>query len=172
MPGPPPSGRPRPIHSKGNGMGGSIDLSFLTVQVLSALRQAAFLFLISSGLTLIFGVLNILNFAHGSLYMLGAYFIYALTLQLTGPAGFLIALLAAPLGVAVIAVAIEAGLLRRIYRQEEIYQLLLTYALVLIIDDLSKILFGPEFKSIPVPAALSGSVTLFGGIVPVYTLFV
>ena len=149
-----------------------MDLSFLTVQVLSALRQAAFLFLISSGLTLIFGVLNILNFAHGSLYMLGAYFVYALTLHMTGPAGFLVAVLAAPLGVAVIATAIEAGLLRRIYRQEEIYQLLLTYALVLIIDDLSKIVFGPEFKSIPVPAALSGSVTLFGGIVPVYTLFV
>ena len=124
-------------------MGGSIDLSFLTVQVLSALRQAAFLFLISSGLTLIFGVLNILNFAHGALYMLGAYFIYALTLHLTGPAGFLIALLAAPLGVAVIATAIETGLLRRIYRQEEIYQLLLTYSLVLIIDDLAKLVFGP-----------------------------
>jgi len=113
-----------------------MDLSFLTVQVLSALRQAAFLFLISSGLTLIFGVLNILNFAHGALYMLGAYFVYALTLHLTGPAGFLIAILAAPLGVALIATAIETGLLRRIYAQEEIYQLLLTYALVLIIDDL------------------------------------
>ena len=145
----------------------SIDLSFLTVQVLSALRQAAFLFLISSGLTLIFGVLNILNFAHGALYMLGAYFIYALTLHLTGPAGFLIALLAAPLGVAVIATAIETGLLRRIYRQEEIYQLLLTYSLVLIIDDLAKIVFGPEYKSIPKPDAISGAVTIFGGTVPV-----
>jgi branched-chain amino acid transport system permease protein len=149
-----------------------MDLSFLTVQVLSALRQAAFLFLISSGLTLIFGVLNILNFAHGALYMLGAYFVYALTLHLTGPAGFLVAVLAAPLGVALIATAIETGLLRRIYRQEEIYQLLLTYALVLIIDDLSKIVFGPEFKSIPIPGMLSGSITLFGGIVPVYTLLV
>ncbi len=153
-------------------MAPSIDLSFLTVQVLSALRQAAFLFLISSGLTLIFGVLNILNFAHGALYMLGAYFIYALTLHLTGPAGFLIALLAAPLGVAVIAVAIEAGLLRRIYKQEEIYQLLLTYSLVLIIDDLAKIVFGPEYKSIPKPDAISGAVTIFGGTVPVYTLVV
>ena len=149
-----------------------MDLSFLTVQVLSALRQAAFLFLISSGLTLIFGVLNILNFAHGSLYMLGAYFVYAVTLHLTGPGGFLVAVVAAPLGVALIAIAIETGLLRRIYRQEETYQLLLTYALVLIIDDLSKIVFGPEFKSIPVPGMLSGSVVLFGGIVPVYTLFV
>ena len=149
-----------------------MDLSFLTVQVLSALRQAAFLFLISSGLTLIFGVLNILNFAHGALYMLGAYFVYALTLHLTGPAGFLIAILAAPLGVALIATAIETGLLRRIYAQEEIYQLLLTYALVLIIDDLAKLLFGPEFKSIPKPEMLSGSVTLFGGTVPVYTLLV
>jgi branched-chain amino acid transport system permease protein len=153
-------------------MAASIDLSFLTVQVLSALRQAAFLFLISSGLTLIFGVLNILNFAHGALYMLGAYFIYALTLHLTGPGGFLIALLAAPLGVAVIAVVIETGLLRRIYRQEEIYQLLLTYSLVLIIDDLAKIVFGPEYKSIPKPDVISGAVTIFGGTVPVYTLVV
>ncbi|MCR4308929.1 MAG: ABC transporter permease, partial [Deltaproteobacteria bacterium] len=149
-----------------------MDLSFLTVQVLSALRQAAFLFLISSGLTLIFGVLNILNFAHGALYMLGAYFVYALTLHLTGPAGFLIAILVAPLGVALIATVIETGLLRRIYMQEEIYQLLLTYALVLIIDDLAKIVFGPEFKSIPKPEMLSGSVTIFGGTVPVYTLLV
>ena len=149
-----------------------MDLSFLTVQVLSALRQAAFLFLISSGLTLIFGVLNILNFAHGSLYMLGAYFVYALTLHLTGPAGFLVAILVAPLGVALIAIVIETGLLRRIYMQEEIYQLLLTYALVLIIDDLAKIVFGPEFKSIPMPGMLSGSITLFGGTVPLYTLLV
>jgi len=150
----------------------TIDVSFLTVQVLSALRQAAFLFLISSGLTLIFGVLNILNFAHGALYMLGAYFIYALTLHLTGPAGFVVALLAAPLGVALIAAVIETGLLRRIYVQEEIYQLLLTYALVLIIDDLAKIVFGPEYKSIPKPDAISGAVTIFGGTVPVYTLLV
>ena len=150
----------------------TIDVSFLTVQVLSALRQAAFLFLISSGLTLIFGVLNILNFAHGALYMLGAYFIYAITLHLTGPAGFVIALLAAPLGVALIAAVIETGLLRRIYVQEEIYQLLLTYALVLIIDDLAKIVFGPEYKSIPKPDAISGAVTIFGGTVPVYTLLV
>lgn len=149
-----------------------MDLSFLTVQFLSALRQAAFLFLISSGLTLVFGVLNILNFAHGSLYMLGAYFIYAVTLQLTGPGGFLVALLAAPLGVAVIAAVIETGLLRRIYVQEEIYQLLLTYSLVLIIDDLAKIVFGPEFKSIPKPEAVSGAVTILGGTVPVYTLVV
>ena len=76
--------------------------------------------LMASGLTLIFGVLNILNFAHGALYMLGAYFVYALTLHLTGPAGFLIAILVAPLGVALIATVIETGLLRRIYRQEEL----------------------------------------------------
>ncbi len=153
-------------------MAAFFDVSFLTVQVLSALRQAAFLFLISSGLTLVFGVLNILNFAHGSLYMLGAYFIYALTLHLTGPAGFVIALLAAPLGVALVAVVIEMGLLRRIYIQEEIYQLLLTYALVLIIHDMAKIVFGPEFKSIPKPRAIGGAVTIFGGTVPVYTLVV
>jgi branched-chain amino acid transport system permease protein len=153
-------------------MAASIDLSFLTVQVLSALRQAAFLFLISSGLTLIFGVLNILNFAHGSLYMLGAYFVYFLATQVAGVGGFLAVLIAAPLGVALVGAIIEMGLLRRIYRQEEIYQLLLTYSLVLIIDDLAKIVFGPEFKSIPKPDILSGSFTLFGGTVPVYTILV
>ena len=68
-----------------------MSVSFLTVQVLTALREAAFLFLISSGLTLVFGVLNILNFAHGALYMLGAYLAYGITLYLVGPAGFLLA---------------------------------------------------------------------------------
>ncbi|MGZ8462564.1 MAG: ABC transporter permease subunit, partial [Candidatus Deferrimicrobiaceae bacterium] len=110
-------------------MAGFLDISFLTVQVLSALRLAAFLFLISSGLTLIFGVLNILNFAHGALYMLGAYFMFWITSQVTGPGGFFLAMAMAPLGVALIGMILEMGLLRRIYIQEEIYQLLLTYAL-------------------------------------------
>jgi branched-chain amino acid transport system permease protein len=149
-----------------------MELSFLTVQVLSALRQAAFLFLISSGLTLVFGVLNILNFAHGALYMLGAYFIYWITIKLAGSGGFFLALFLAPLGVALIAALIETTLLRRIYIQEEIYQLLLTYALVLIIDDLAKIVFGAEYKSVVKPAFLAGSVTLFGATIPIYTLLV
>ncbi len=151
---------------------GIMDISFLTVQVLSALRQAAFLFLISSGLTLVFGVLNILNFAHGSLYMLGAYLVYGITLYLVGPAGFFLALLLAPLGVAAIAALIEIVLLRRIYIQEEIYQLLLTFSLVLIIDDLAKMIFGAEYKSIPKPHFLSGSFQLFGATVPNYTAMV
>ena len=153
-------------------MAGFLDISFLTVQVLSALRLAAFLFLISSGLTLIFGVLNILNFAHGALYMLGAYFTYWITLQVAGPGGFVLAMVMAPLGVALVGAILEWGLLRRIYIQEEIYQLLLTYALVLIIDDVAKIVFGPDYKSIPKPEFLEGSVSLFGGTVPTYTILV
>jgi len=149
-----------------------MDVSFLTVQILSALREAAFLFLISSGLTLVFGVLNILNFAHGSLYMLGAYFIFWITVHIAGPQVFFLALFAAPLGVALIAMLIEMGLLRRIYIQEEIYQLLLTYSLVLIIDDLAKIVFGAGYKSVSKPEFLSGSVSFLGGIVPVYTILV
>ena len=137
-----------------------------------ALLLAAFLFLISSGLTLIFGVLNILNFAHGALYMLGAYFMFWVTSQVTGPGGFILAMAMAPLGVALIGMILEMGLLRRIYIQEEIYQLLLTYALVLIIDDLAKIVFGAEYKSIPKPAFLEGAITLFGGTVPTYTILV
>jgi len=148
------------------------DISFLTVQVLSALRLAAFLFLISSGLTLIFGVLNILNFAHGALYMLGAYFAYWITLQVAGTGGFLLALAMAPLGVALVGMLLETGLLRRIYIQEEIYQLLLTYSLVLIIDDLAKIVFGADYKSVAKPEFLEGSVSLFGGTVPTYTILV
>lgn len=149
-----------------------MDISFLTVQVLTALREAAFLFLISSGLTLVFGVLNILNFAHGALYMLGAYLVYGITLYLVGPSGFFLALLLAPLGVAAVAALIEIALLRPIYVQEEIYQLLLTFALVLIIDDLAKMTFGAEYKSIAKPAFLSGSFNLFGATVPVYTVLV
>jgi branched-chain amino acid transport system permease protein len=149
-----------------------MSVSFLTVQVLTALREAAFLFLISSGLTLVFGVLNILNFAHGALYMLGAYLVYGVTLYLVGPAGFCLALLLAPVGVAVVAALIEIGLLRRIYVQEETYQLLLTFALVLIIDDLAKITFGAEYKSIAKPALLAGSFHPLGATVPVYTVLV
>src|SRR3970282_1501015 len=76
----------------------------------------------------------------------------------------------APLGVALIGMILEMGLLRPIYIQEEIYQLLLTYALVPIIDDLVKIVFGAEYKSIPKPAFLEGAITLFGGTVPTYTI--
>src|SRR4030067_837910 len=76
---------------------GFLDISSVPVQVLSALRLAAFLFLISSGLTLIFGVLNILNFAHGALYMLGAYFMFWVTSQVAGPGGFFLAMGAAAL---------------------------------------------------------------------------
>lgn len=148
------------------------DISSLIVQATSALRLASFLFLISSGLTLVFGVLNVLNFAHGSLYMLGAYFLFWVTLHAAGPGGFLLALAAAPLGVALAGVLIETGLLRRIYAQEEIYQLLLTYSLVLIIDDAAKYLFGAEFKSIAKPAFLEGSVTILGATIPTYTIVV
>src|SRR3972149_1652447 len=151
-------------------MTGFLDISFLTVQVLSALRLAAFLFLISSGLTLIFGVLNILNFAHGALYMLGAYFAYWITLQVAGTEGFFLAMAMAPLGVALVGAVLEMGLLRRIYIQEEIYQLLLTYALVLVIDDTAKIVFGPDYTSIPKPEFLEGAVTVLGGTVPTYTI--
>ncbi|MBI5442281.1 MAG: ABC transporter permease [Deltaproteobacteria bacterium] len=153
-------------------MAAVLDPSFLVVQLLSALRLAAFLFLISSGLTLVFGVLNILNFAHGALYMLGAYFTYWVAATVTGTGGFFVALLAAPLGVALVGAVIETGLLRRIYIQEEIYQLLLTYALVLVIDDVAKIVFGAEYKAISKPAFLDGSIELLGGTVPLYTILV
>jgi branched-chain amino acid transport system permease protein len=116
--------------------------------------------------------LNILNFAHGSLYMVGAYFLFWLTLHVAGPQMFFLALIAAPIGVGLLSMLIEIGLLRRIYAREEIYQLLLTYSLVLILNDLAKIVFGADYKSVAKPEFLSGAFTIFGSTVPVYTVLV
>ncbi|HWN91848.1 MAG TPA: ABC transporter permease, partial [Verrucomicrobiae bacterium] len=112
------------------------DPAFVAVQCLNGLTQAMFLFLIASGLTLIFGVLGVLNFAHGSLYMLGAYLSYTIASLFVGrPAAFWVALVLGSLGVALVGGLIEAVFLRPVYRREELDQLLVTYALVLIIGD-------------------------------------
>src|ERR1041385_6227291 len=95
--------------------------SIALVQLLSGLAHAMVLFLIASGLSLIFGVTRVVNFAHGSLYMLAAYLTYTLTAALPfGAASFYVAVLAAALGVGVVGLAIEVGLLRRVYRAPEL----------------------------------------------------
>ena len=149
------------------------DPGFLAVQCLNGLTQAMFLFLIASGLSLIFGVLGVLNFAHGSLYMLGAYLSYTIASRFVGsPATFWVALVLGSIGVALVGGIIESVFLRPVYRREELDQLLVTYALVLIISDLVKIAWGAENRSGSRPALLAGSVDIAGRDFPTYNLFV
>jgi branched-subunit amino acid ABC-type transport system permease component len=149
------------------------DPGFLAVQCLNGLTQAMFLFLIASGLSLIFGVLGVLNFAHGSLYMLGAYLSYTIASRFVdSPATFWVALVLGSIGVALVGGIIESVFLRPVYRREELDQLLVTYALVLIISDLVKLAWGAENRSGSRPALLAGSVDIAGRDFPTYNLFV
>ncbi len=149
------------------------DLSFLFTQFLGGLTTAMFLFLIASGLSLVFGVMRVLNFAHGSFYMLGAYMAWQAVQWLTPLLGsFWLAALAAALGVAILGGLVERLLLRHMYGKEELYQLLLTYALVLILGDSAKALWGTQQLSVSRPAILDGGINLFGSVLPIYNLFI
>src|SRR5713101_4488689 len=138
-------------------------------QGLVGLSEAMYLWLVAAGLSLIFGVLRVLNFAHGSLYMLGAYFAWV-AFRISG--SFWVALLLGPLLVAAAGWVIEFGFLRRIYGAPEAFQLLLTFAFVLILDDAVKLAFGPVYQSPPTPAALSGAVQIGRSTLPTYHLFI
>ena len=145
--------------------------SILVVQLLSGLAKAMVLFLIASGLTLIFGVTRVVNFAHGSLYMLAAYLTYSLTVALPlGAASFYVAVLAASLAVGALGLLVEVGLLRRVYKAPELYQLLLTFALVLVLSDVVKLGWGSENKTGPSAPGLAGSVPIAGQLFPSYDL--
>lgn len=146
-------------------------IAFVAVQVLAGLASASDLFLVASGLSIIFGVTRIVNFAHGSLFMLGAYLAWtASRLYGDGPLAFWAAIATAAVGVAVIGIAIEAAVLRRIYRSPELFQLLATFALVLIVQDLVLLVWGPEDRLGPRAPGFAGSVSLLGRPFPTYDL--
>jgi branched-chain amino acid transport system permease protein len=148
-------------------------MSLLLAQLLSGLANAMFLFLIASGLSLIFGVTRIVNFAHGSFYMLAAYLTYSLSALLPlGAGAFYAAALLAALLVAGLGGLVEALLLRRVYRAPELYQLLLTFALVLIVADAVRYLWGADNKTGPAAPGLAGSVPIAGQLFPSYDLAV
>ena len=129
------------------------------------------LFLIASGLTLIFGVTRIVNFAHGSFYMLAAYLdVLARQALPLGAASFYVGALLAALAVALAGGLFEVALLRRVYRAPELYQLLLTFALVLVVTDAVTFIWGADNKTGPEAPGLSGSVPLFGQLFPTYDL--
>jgi branched-chain amino acid transport system permease protein len=144
----------------------------LILQALSGLASASSLFLVASGLTVIFGVSRIVNFAHGSLYMLGAYIAWTLVTNLPrGHLGFWGGVLGAALLVALIGTAVEVLLLRRIYRAPELFQLLATFGVVLIVQDLALATWGPQDLLGPRAPGLRGSVEIAGALrFPLYEL--
>lgn len=147
----------------------------LLVQLLNGLASASSLFLTAVGLSLIFGVTRVVNFAHGSLYMLGLYIAYSAVgwlMQASGGAawGFWFGLLLAALAVGAVGALVEVVLLRRIYKAPELFQLLATFALVLIIKDVALSIWGPEDLLGPRAPGFSGAVQILGHQFPSYDL--
>lgn len=140
------------------------------VHLLNAASFAMLLFLTSVGLSLIFGVLGVINFAHGALYMVGAYLAFQVAGAWNLP--FLVSLLVAPLVVAAIGSIIEVVFLRRIYARDVAVQLLLMFAFVLILDDVVRLIWGTGIKATPRPDLLDASVSILGRAYPTYGLFI
>jgi branched-chain amino acid transport system permease protein len=141
--------------------------SAVLLQFLNGLAGASSLFLVAAGLSLIFGVSRIVNFAHGSLYMLGMY----VAVWLSARFGFWASVPLAAVAVAVLGGVLEIALLRRIYRAPELLQLLATFALVLVVKDFALWAWGPEDLLGPRAPGLSGAVTIAGRQFPQYDLF-
>jgi len=146
-------------------------VTFLLIQLLTGLSSAAVLFLVASGLSLVYGVTRILNFAHGSLYMLGAYMAYTLTQYLGGDGvNFWLSLVLAAGGTAIIGALLEILILRKVYHVPELFQLLATFALVLVIQDVTLHTWGPEDLLGPQAPGLDGSIKILGEPFPTYDL--
>ncbi|WP_041286372.1 branched-chain amino acid ABC transporter permease [Desulfomonile tiedjei] len=152
--------------------GVNITLSALAQQFVVGLSRTTILFIVSSGLSLVLGVLRIPNLAHGSLYMLGAFLCYSIAVFLGGgPVGFWGAIVLAPLAVALISLVIERGLFCHLYDREHLMLLLFTFSFTLLFQDLVKIVWGSDYRSISAPEVLQGSVPLLGMPFPKYNLF-
>ena len=140
------------------------------IQILNGIQYGLLLFLLASGLTLIFGIMGVINLAHGSFYMAGAYLAYWLTRE-TGSLW-----LALPIGVAIsigIGIVLEYALIRRLYQRDHLYQVLLTFGLILIFEELRSILFGNDVHGVAIPPALDFSIPLTETLsYPVYRLFI
>ncbi|HIK75793.1 MAG TPA: branched-chain amino acid ABC transporter permease [Alcanivorax sp.] len=146
-------------------------MSGIGAALLNSLDIGLLLFVIAVGLNIVFGVLNVINFAHGALYMLGAYLAYTL-INLVG-LSFWPTLLLAPLVVAAVAVVIDRLVLRFIYQRDVADSLLLTFALLLIINESVRLIWGSGIHVVDPPPSLQGTVRVFGGpSYPVYSLFV
>jgi branched-chain amino acid transport system permease protein len=147
-----------------------MDLSFTVIQILNSVQYGFLLFLVASGLTLIFGIMGVINLAHGSFYMIGAYLAYWLNL-VTGNL-----LLAITVGLPVsllLGLAVERLAIAFLYTRDHLYQVLLTYGLILIFNELQRVIWGNDVHGVPVPATLDFSIPLTDTqAYPVYRLFI
>lgn len=139
-------------------------------EILTGLSIGSRYFLIALGLSLIFGVLGILNFAHGVIYMLGSYIFLSVGQTVTG--NFWLALVITTVAVGFIGIVIEVGVIRRVYERSELDHLIATFALVLIVTDLTRTIWGSSTQTISTPAALAMNVNFLGTSYPAYRLFV
>jgi branched-chain amino acid transport system permease protein len=145
-------------------------MGLILAQLLTGLANAAALFLVASGLSLIFGVTRIVNFAHGSFYMLGAFIGYSLMQLLPGGIGFWASVLLAGLAVGLIGVVVELLVLRPVYKAPELFQLVATFGVILVIQDLALMVWGAEDVLGPRAPGLKGVVRILGAPVPAYDL--
>ena len=144
------------------------DLGFWTLQALNALQLSMLLFLLSIGLTVIFGLMHFVNLAHGSLYALGAYF--AASLAAVG--GYWVGFFLAPVAVAGVGVLLYSGLIKRMRKSGPMAQVLVTFGLIFAMLDLTRIFWGDLALAIEVPALLAGRLTFLGVEYPTYRLFI
>lgn len=140
-------------------------------QLLVGLSRSTILFIVSSGMSLVLGVLRIPNVAHGSLYMIGAYLAYSVAVFVGGSYGFVAALVLAPLGVAIISLIVERSLFCHLYEREHLMLLLFTFSLTLLFRDLVKLTWGPDYRSISPPLILQGAWSILGTPIPKYNIF-
>ena len=145
-------------------------MEFFVAQIITGLAGASALFLVACGLSLIFGVTRIVNFAHGSLYMLGAYIGWTLIQVLPGALGFWSAILLAAVAVGVIGIAIEMLILRRVYSAPELFQLVATFGVILVVQDLTLMIWGPEDLLGPRAPGLRGVWRIMGEPIPKYDI--
>lgn len=154
-------------HKRG---GGEMGILLFLEQLLNGLQLGTMLFLMASGLTLVFGIMNFVNLAHGSLYMMGAYFAATL-FQLTG--SLLLASAGAFVGVLILGMALEAIILRGFYHRDHLDQVLATFGLILFFNELVRMIWGPQAYFLALPEMLNGSIELIPGApYPVYRLLI
>lgn len=147
-------------------------IASIIIQILSGLSMAMVLFIVAAGLCLIFGTLKVLNFAHGSFFMLGAYLCLTIVAILPNhPLNFWVALIVSPIVVGFIGGIVEVLIFRRIYKFDHIFQLLLSFALILIISDVVKLIWSAHVHPIGTPWPLRGSITILDRIFPIYNVF-
>lgn len=152
-----------------------MDLTIFLIQCLNALQYGLLLFLVASGLTLIFGIMGVINLAHGSFYMMGAYMAYALApiVSATFGGGFFATLLVGVVLAVILGYVLEWAFFSFLYEREHLQQVLMTYGLILVFEELRSLLVGDDVHGVEVPAFLAGTLPLGEMMTyPVYRLFI